>query len=119
MGVFLHGQLRRPVRPTCLRTFISWSGFNILVLVAPLVLLLMVQYLPLFITGTITFVGPGGVFIAFTHNLFHIIAVLILVIPISTWFYQLTARIYLGAILTAALVTWMFVSSQVIAPIPL
>jgi pimeloyl-ACP methyl ester carboxylesterase len=119
MGVFLHGQLRRPVRPTWLRTFISWSGFNILVLVAPLVLLLMVQYLPLFITGAIPFVGPGGVFIAFTHNLFHIIAVLILVIPISTWFYQLTARIYLGAILTAALVTWMFVSSQVIAPIPL
>ena len=56
--------------------------------------------------------------IAFTHNLFHIIGVLILVIPISTWFYQLTGRIYLGAILNAGLVTWMFVSSQVIAPIP-
>jgi hypothetical protein len=57
-------------------------------------------------------------FIAYTHNLFHIIAVLILVIPISTWFYQLTGRIYLGAMISAALVAWMFVSSQVIAPIP-
>jgi len=57
-------------------------------------------------------------FIAYTHNLFHIIGVLILVTPISTWFYQLTGNIYLGAILNAALVTWMFVSSQVVAPIP-
>lgn len=41
-----------------------------------------------------------------------------MVIPIQTWFYQLTGRIYLGAALNAALVTWMFVSSQVIAPVP-
>jgi hypothetical protein len=41
------------------------------------------------------------------------IVVLIMVIPIQTWFYQLTGRIYLGAVLNAALVTWMFVSSQV------
>jgi HD-like signal output (HDOD) protein len=57
-------------------------------------------------------------FIAYTHNLIHIIGVLILITPISTWFYQLAGKIYLGAILNAALVTWMFVSSQVIAPIP-
>ena len=118
MGIFLHGQLRQPLKSTWLKTFISWSVFNILVLVIPLVLFLMVQYVPLFITGTIPFVGPGGMFIAYTHNLFHIAAVLILVIPIQTWFYQLTGRIYLGAVLNAALVTWMFVSSQVIAPIP-
>jgi hypothetical protein len=31
---------------------------------------------------------------------------------------QLTGRIYLGAVLNAALVAWMFTSSQVIAPIP-
>ena len=118
MGVFLHGQLRRPLKPTWFKTFISWSGFNIMVLVIPLVLLLLVQYIPLFINGTIPLVGPGGMLIAFTHNLFHIIAVLILVIPISTWFYQLTGRIYLGAIVNAGIVAWMFVSSQVIAPIP-
>jgi len=118
MGIFIHGQLRQPLKSTWMRTFISWSAFNILVLVIPLVLFLMVQYLPLFINGAIPFVGPGGMFIAYTHNLFHIIAVLILVIPISTWFYQLTGRIYLGAMISAGLVAWMFVSSQVIAPIP-
>jgi dienelactone hydrolase len=118
LGVFLHGQMRRPFQPAWLKTFISWSGFNILVLVIPLVLLLLVQYVPLFINGAIPLVGPGGMLIAFTHNLFHIIAVLVMVIPISTWFYQLTGRIYLGAIISAGLVAWMFVSSQVIAPIP-
>jgi dienelactone hydrolase len=118
MSTFLHGQLRRPLKTTWARTFSSWSVFNILVLVTPLFLLLMIQYVPLFINGAIPLVGPGGMLIAFTHNLFHVIAVLILAMPISTWFYQLTGRIYLGAILNAGLVAWMFVSSQVIAPIP-
>ena len=119
MGVFLHGQLRRPPKSTWRLTFINWSAFNLLVLVIPLVLLLIFQYLPLFTIGTIPLIGPGGVFIAFTHNLFHIICVLIMVIPISTWFHQITGKIFLGALLNAALVTWMFVSSQVIAPIPI
>jgi hypothetical protein len=41
------------------------------------------------------------------------------VVPISTWFYQQTGKIYLGAFLNAMLVAWMFTSSQVIAPIPI
>ncbi|MBE9543154.1 MAG: alpha/beta hydrolase, partial [Proteobacteria bacterium] len=118
MGVFLHGQLRRSQKSTWLKTFLSWSAYNICVLITPLILLILVQYVPLFIAGVIPFVGPGGFFIALTQNLLHIIVVLIIVIPIQTWFYQLTGRIYLGAMLNAALVTWMFVSSQVIAPIP-
>jgi hypothetical protein len=119
MGVFLHGHLRRSQKSTWLKTFLSWSAYNICVLITPLILLILVQYLPLFIAGVIPFVGPGGFFIALTQNLLHIIAVLILLIPIQTWFYQLTGRIYLGAVLNAALVTWMFVSSQVIAPVPI
>jgi dienelactone hydrolase len=118
MGTFLHGQLRRPRESTWWITFISWSTSNVLVLVLPLLLLLMFQYVPLFTIGTVPLVGPGGMFIAFTHNLFHIMGVLIIITPISTWFYQLTGKIYLGAVLNAALVTWMFVSSQVIAPLP-
>lgn len=118
MGIFLHGQLRRPQKPNWLATFISWSACNILIIIMPLILLLLVQYIPLFTIGDIPFVGPGGMLVAFTHNLFHIIAVLIMILPLSTWFYQLTGRIYMGAILNAALVTWMFVSSQVVAPIP-
>ncbi|MFN2270809.1 MAG: alpha/beta hydrolase [Anaerolineae bacterium] len=118
MGFFLHGQIRRAREETWFKTFVSWSLSNVAALVVPLVLFLMVQYVPLLTAGAIPLVGPGGMLASFTMNLFHIIVVLILVTPISTWFYQLTGRPYLGALVNAAIVTWMFTSSQVIAPIP-
>jgi len=117
-GTFLHGQIRQAGRATWWRTFTSWSVNNTLVLVVPLALFMLVQYVPLLTVGVIPFVGPGGSMASFTMNLFHIIGVLMMITPISTWCYQLTGRPYLGAILNAALVAWMFVSSQVIAPIP-
>jgi hypothetical protein len=117
-GILIHGQMRRSFKSTWLRTFVSWSFINIFILITPLLLLLMVQYVPLLTTGAIPFVGPGGMFVTFMINLFHIVVVLLMTIPISTWFFQLTGKIYLGALVNAALVTWMFVSSQVIAPIP-
>ncbi|MBW1813487.1 MAG: alpha/beta hydrolase [Deltaproteobacteria bacterium] len=119
LGILLHGQMRRPKKDTWFTTYISWSVSNVLVMIVPLLLFLMIQYVPLFTTGSIPLVGPGGMFVSFVLNLFHIIIVLIAIIPLSTWFYQLTGKIYLGALVNAALVTWMFVSSQVIAPIPI
>lgn len=118
MAVFLHGQLRRPAKHSRLATWISWSSWNLAAMVSPLILFLLIQYVPLFTTGFIPLVGPGGMFVAFIHGLFHIIGVLIVVVPLSTWFFQLTGKIYLGALLNALIVTWMFVSSQVVAPIP-
>ncbi|MEN8244581.1 MAG: alpha/beta hydrolase [Thermodesulfobacteriota bacterium] len=117
-GVFLHGQIRRPAKGSRIGTFFSWSFYNIAAMITPVLLFLCIQYVPLFFTGFIPLVGPGGMFVAFVQNLFHIIGVLVIVVPISTWFFQLTGKIYLGAILNAALVAWMFTSSQVIAPIP-
>jgi hypothetical protein len=117
-GVFLHGQIRRPPKGTRLGTFFTWSFYNLAAMIVPLLLFLCVQYIPLFTTGSIPLVGPGGMFVSFVLNLFHIIMVLCMVIPVSTWFFQLTGKIYLGALLNAALVAWMFTSSQVIAPIP-
>ena len=117
-GYFLHGQLRLPAKRTWWQTFLSWSFSNTLALVVPLLVFLLFQYVPLLTTGAIPFVGPGGVLANFTMSLFHIIIVLVVVTPLSTWFFQLTGRPYLGAFVNAALVTWMFVSSQVIAAIP-
>ncbi len=117
-GYFLHGQLRQAPKKTWWQTFLSWSTSNTLALIIPLILFTLIQYVPLFTVGAIPFVGPGGVLANFTMSLFHIIGVLIMITPLSTWFYQLTGRPYLGAFVNAALVTWMFVSSQVIAPIP-
>jgi dienelactone hydrolase len=118
LALFLHGQLRRRKRETWLKTWASWSLTNVLATTVPLILFMLIQYVPLFTVGIIPFVGPGGVLANFTMMLFHIIGVLILVVPLSTWFYQLTGKIYLGALVNAALVAWMFTSSQVIAPIP-
>ena len=118
MGVFLHGQLRRPEKQSRLAMWMSWSFWNLVAMITPIILFLMVQYVPLFTTGSIPLVGPGGTFVLFILNLFHIIGVLIVVVPLSTWFYQLTGTVYLGALLNALIVTWMFVSSQVVAPIP-
>ena len=119
LGLFIHGPLRLAPRESGLNTFLVWSLFNLLALIIPLVVLLMVQYLPLFFTGYIPFVGPGGMFIPFMQGLFHMIILLLITIPLSTWFFLITGKIYLGAILNAALVTWMFVSSQVVAPLPI
>ena len=100
------------------RAFISWSVSNILVMVIPIALFLCIQYVPLFTAGIIPLVGPGAVFIPFILDLFHLIGVLVVIIPRSTWLYLATGKIYAGSVLCAAVVTWMFVSSQVIAPIP-
>jgi hypothetical protein len=118
VGVFLHGQLRRPAKNNRWATWVSWSFWNLVAMITPVILFLLIQYVPLFTTGFIPLVGPGGMFVAFILNLFHIIGVLIVVVPLSTWFYQLTGKIYLGALANAMIVTWMFVSSQVVAPIP-
>jgi dienelactone hydrolase len=118
-GVFLHGQLRRPRKDTWLKTYVSWTGSNLFATIAPISLFLLLQYVPLFLTGFIPFVGPGGMFVSFVINLFHIIGVLAMAAPISTWFYMLTGKIYLGAFVNAMLVAWMFASSQVIAPLPI
>ncbi|MBW1813092.1 MAG: alpha/beta hydrolase [Deltaproteobacteria bacterium] len=87
LGILLHGQMRRPQKNTWFRTYISWSVSNVLVLIVPLLIFLMIQYAPLFTTGFIPFVGPGGVLVSFVLNLFHIIIVLIAIMPLSTWFY--------------------------------
>ena len=118
-GLFLHGQIRLRPKDSPFATWISWSFSNTMALVVPLIVFLMVQYVPLFTIGFIPLVGPGGMFVSMVMNLFHIILILALVIPVSTWFFQLTGRIYLGALVVAMLVDWMLVSSQVIAPIPL
>jgi hypothetical protein len=77
-----------------------------------------VQYIPILTTRAIPLVGPGSIFVLLTFNLMHVIGVLVIVVPLSTWLYQLTGRPYLGALLSAAIVSWMLTSSQVIGPMP-
>ena len=118
LGLFLHVQLGLSPRRTLLGTFAATSARNLAVMLAPIALFLAVQYVPLLATGAIPLVGPGGMFVLFVFNLFHVAGVLLLVVPISTWLALLTGRPHLGAFTCALLVAWMFASTQVIAPIP-
>jgi dienelactone hydrolase len=118
MGIFLHAQMRPPARGTWFGTFLQRTVLNWAVMIIPLIIHLAFQYVPIFLGGTVPFVGPGSALVGFVMNLFHMIIVLLLIIPVSTWFSELTGRITLGAVMNALLVTWMFTSSSVIAPIP-
>ena len=51
MGFFLHGQIPRPQKETWWKTFLSWSLTNTLALIVPLILFLLVQYVPLLTLG--------------------------------------------------------------------
>jgi len=115
---FVHGQIRRAQRENWLKTYLFWTRSNIVALLTPLVLFLLIQYIPLLSTGFIPFEGPGGVFVVFILELFFIMLTLTFVMFLSTWFYQLTGKIYLSALVNALVVTWLFASAQVVAPIP-
>ena len=77
-----------------------------------------IQYIPLFTLGRVPFIGPGGALVGFVINLEHMIVIQLLMIPVGSFLYEVTGKIYAGAILNALIVTWMFTSSSVIAPLP-
>jgi dienelactone hydrolase len=118
LGFFLYGQVRPPLRATLLGTFRRWSVVCTSVVVVPLLILMGVQYVPLLLADTVLLTGPGDMLVLMLINVAHIIGVLLMVIPVGTWCFLLTGRPYLGALLSALLVAWMFASSQVIAPMP-
>jgi hypothetical protein len=118
-GLFLHIQLKRPASAGRRHSFLSRALGDTAVLVVPLLALLSIQYVPLFVADTVPFVGPGNSATSFIINLFPFAGMLCLTVPLSTWFHRLTGRPYLGALVSSYLVTWMFASSQVVAPVPL
>jgi hypothetical protein len=73
---------------------------------------------PLFTAGIVPFVGPGGALVGFVINIEHMIVLLALMVPVGTVLYEATGSVYPGAVLNALIVTWMFTSSSVIAPLP-
>jgi len=57
--------------------------------------------------------------VGFVINIEHMCVLLALMVPIGSVLYEATGSIYPGAVLNALIVTWMFVSSSVIAPLPI
>jgi hypothetical protein len=119
MALFLHRRVGVAIRGGWHGTLAATSLRNLLVVCAPLVVLLAVQYVPLLATGAIPLVGPGGMFVLFVFNLFHIVGVLVAVVPVSTGLHLATGKPIVGALTAALIVAWIFASTQVIAPIPI
>jgi hypothetical protein len=92
---------------------------SILVMIVPLMFMMALQYVPLYVAGIVPFVGPGGAMVGFVINIEHMLVLLTLMVPVSTVLYEATGSIYPGAVLNALIVTWMFTSSSVIAPLPI
>jgi hypothetical protein len=118
MNILLQGQLRPKPQKTWWGSALHRSLSGIFVITVPLLLHMAIQYIPLFTTGTVPFIGPGGALVGFVINLEHMILIQLLMIPIGSFLYEATGKIYAGTILNALIVTWMFTSSSVIAPLP-
>jgi len=119
MNILLQGQLHTKPRKTWWASALNRSLTGIFVITIPLLLHMALQYIPLFTTGAVPFVGPGGALVGFVINLEHMIVIQLLMIPIASFLYEVTGKIYAGAFLNALIVTWMFTSSSVIAPLPI
>ena len=99
----LHGQLRRA----------DWSfrrelGVNWLLLTGPWLILLALQYIPLFTGGTLAL----AVFPLFTIIAIQFVPLMTIAAIVFTGLYRLTGRIYAGAFVNGLLFTWIVVASQ-------
>ncbi len=103
LATALHGQLRLG------DTVPLWKAMlvNVALLITGFILLMLVQYIPLFSGGTMTFNEPLLTIVAY-----QFIALLAIVALISTFFFRRTGHIYVGAFLCAILVTWYIVAGQ-------
>jgi hypothetical protein len=119
VNIMLQAQLRPKPGKSPLATILRKSVVGILVMIIPLAFMMALQYVPLYTAGIVPFVGPGGALVGFVINLEHMIVLLTLMVPVSTVLYEATGSVYPGAVLNALIVTWMFTSSSVIAPLPI
>lgn len=119
VNILLQAQLRPKPGKTHFATILRKSVVGILVMIIPLAFMMALQYVPLYLAGIVPFVGPGGALVGFVINIEHMIVLLTLTVPIGTVLYEATGSIYPGAVINALIVTWMFTSSSVIAPLPI
>ena len=105
----LHGQLRwYPDQPTKA----MWC--NALVLCVGYVGLLLVQYIPLLLGGTLMIASQPLLSIV----AFQFVPIMLVVGLISTFCWQRTGSVYLGACLNGLLVTWYLVAGTATQAIP-
>jgi dienelactone hydrolase len=101
-GAVLHGQLRRDGLPLTREILL-----NALLTAAGFVILLLIQYVPLF-SGKAMPLGES----LLTIVAWQFVPLMIAIAAISTYFFRKTGRIYVGAFFNALFITWYVVAGQ-------
>jgi pimeloyl-ACP methyl ester carboxylesterase len=108
IGTVLHGQLRPTSKGNELGQG-SEMAINVALLILGFVGLLLYQYIPLLMGGTLSLRNE----ILFSILAIQLLPIMTIVALAYTYFYRKTGHIYVGAFLCAILVTWIIVASQV------
>ena len=103
LATILHGQLRREGQ-----TFLRELAVNVVLLTVGFVGLLLVQYVPLLMGGTLAIPSEP----LWTIIAFQLLPIMTIVAVVSTFFYRRTGHVYVGAFASGMLVTWIVVASQ-------
>jgi pimeloyl-ACP methyl ester carboxylesterase len=111
LGIVLHGQMR-PGKPDAAMGIGKETIINILLLILGYFIFLAYHYIPLFAGGTLGFtmryMSLAGIV------MFQYIPIFAIVGWVTTYFYRKTGHIYVGAFVSAMLITWIVVASQAI-----
>lgn len=106
LGIGLHGQLRLKGNADRRQTLARAMLVNTILVSVGFVILLLINYVPLFINGI------QGIPTESLLNIvaFQFVPLMAIVGSVSTYFYYKTGHIYLGAFLNGMLITWIIVA---------
>lgn len=109
-GVYTYGMLRQPESDTPLKTQMIWWIKIVFAMESTLLVMILVNYLPMFLfgTGPVLAMGLYGIF------LMAYIPIFAGIFFIMTAFYIKTGRIYLGSIVATLLVVWIMTAGMLI-----
>lgn len=110
LGTVLHTQLRidgqSPVRAMLVNSLLLTTGS---------VLLLVLQYLPLLLGGTLTIASQP----LLTIVAIQFVPLMVLIACISTWCFYRTGAVYTGAFINALVICWYVIAGQATQVVPL
>jgi len=109
-GVFAYGMLKLPESSTPLKTQMIWWFKIVFAMESTLLVMILINYLPMFIfgTGPLLAMGLYGIFLMAYLPIFAGIFF------IMTAFYIKTGRVYLGSIMGTLLVVWIMTAGMLI-----
>jgi len=109
-GVYAYGMMRLPESDSPLKTQMIWWIKIVFVMESTLLVMILVNYLPMFLfgTGPLLVMGLYGIFLMAYLPIFAGIFFLM------TAFYIKTGRIYLGSIVATLLVVWIMTGGMLI-----